>query len=201
MVWSFSITRKKARLQRRWDKLWNFEGRAKEPWNRSEGRGWGHNSWYSMNVYCNQNKNYEMEKWSSYLTGQFKHFFLETTGKFRWFQWDGNPWPPASAMVVQCFTNWAMKPHRWEQVIWIYMKEYMTLDRRVLHVSTYAQQIDLLPTVGAHLVGHCTGIAAEVVGSNPAGGPLIFQVFLRDICLNCPVKCEYQFSFSSIIRT
>ena len=24
----------------------------------------------------------------------------------------------------------------------------MTLDRRVLHVSTYAQQIDLLPTVG-----------------------------------------------------
>ena len=48
------------------------------------------------------------------------------------------------------------------------------------------------------LVEHCTGIA-DVMGLNPVEASLIFHVSVRNnnYCLNCPDKCQDDFSFSS----
>ena len=73
----------------------------------------------------------------------------------------------------------------------------------VLHGNTWAQQIDLLPTVWLHSsVGRafCIGIA-EVTCSNLVGATWIFQVSTKDNCLNCPDTCTDHLSKSKAIPT
>ena len=96
------------------------------------------------------------------------------------------------AMSVQYSINWAMRPHNWEQVNLLgscvlvkRTKEWKTL--------TWSQLCGFI----SQLVEHCTSIAGSIGSKQSWVAPFEatrnFQAFIRDICLNCPLKCDDNF--------